>query len=1250
MSAPASPLHLGADVRIIVRANDIYCAPYDVHRDALTSGRAALVANTKWQADGFTYAKEKIVIAPMLDESPKAIWPGETMTQSAATAARDGVNVPIYKEPDLFVYASGPMKGLDATLAMWRKLHELHGANGALAKTRLVIISPGWGNFPTLSPSDRALGISFEGTPTPAKYREWIAKAAGLFFVNTMPEVFCCSAALAERSGTRTHILCKAGLGGIPEAIVNHSLLTEDEPQFIEKFMEALASPDRSRWCATSVPDRRPSALVDAWLDALKLTRGAVVVPVKVTRGGPYDMDSSRETPVATGPVGVAPTTDRCAHGNGPRGCTMAECRHFVSGRAGTHLGHYVNTLLPEHLQRGQWGSAQRYWVHDRVLVGGSIIDATDADKLSAIGITHVLSGEHERDDTGKWPDNKRGRFAWEDNSAAIDEALLHALFDHVEKLFASEPEAVLYVHCQMGGSRGPTLGYLVLRLVFKYAPAQAMRAIRESWAGDNRQPNPNWVPHLDYIQSIERALETRPAKDGSRLVLAHGQSTSLIDKRILDAYRDTPHFGPVAAKIVDKESHYEIFRKNIAALNAVDDKTASEQWRKRCSLISERATRNMDEFLLWTEDLYLTGLPRNEAVALDALRRSPQWADRWERLTRKSQYGGPRSSPLDDGATSVTIQHAHHLLVFEQQTGRRLTDDCDVVVEVGGGFGNFARTLREDGFRGAHIIIDLPHVREFARLYLSLSGLPVTDKPELISGACLLTTGDIEEMLQLVAGKRVAFVATWSLSEAPMSLRDRLFPALHQSCVAYLIASQWDHQWEGIDNRDYFAGFMEKSGALWQALPVPGDPEERYLFGARAVEYAPGASLMQKLEKAVREKLGEDLAGFEQLLTEDRISFKKNELQIYPSRIPPRADGRPTVGLLLICKGDEGATIIARAIVSAMKIVDTVTVVADGGPKTIEVCHALGADVIIRKTPEMNWETGVGYFAGARNEALAIAERKTDYVLFVDPDDYYEGELPTTLDKDLYEVFIHDSNLRYPRAQLLKSSRSFRYTGIIHESIVAQNATIGRIESLKYIRGHGGHQDRNPPTVKYAQHARWLERWLIDHQDDSRAQFYLAQSYRDSRQYDKAIVAYERRITMTTGFDEERAFSAVQIARTLRDTGQDPTAAYLRGYELRPTRAEPLCELANWLRDDKQRRFPLAVLVARQAASLPFPATDYLFLEPAVYEFRALEELAIALYWAGDRATSKQCYMQLLPRVPPHYRSHIQDMLSMFR
>ena len=206
------------------------------------------------------------------------------------------------------------------------------------------------------------------------------------------------------------------------------------------------------------------------------------------------------------------------------------------------------------------------------------------------------------------------------------------------------------------------------------------------------------------------------------------------------------------------------------------------------------------------------------------------------------------------------------------------------------------------------------------------------------------------------------------------------------------------------------------------------------------------------------------------------------------------------------------------------------------------------------------------------------------------DPDDWYEGEIPNELTADVYENLRARLGLRYPRPQLFRSSKSFRYTGIVHEQLTINTATASRLESLKYIRGHGGHQDTSQTVVqKYAKHARWLERWLNDHPDDTRHQFYLGQSI-------ATPASTTKRSSPTSGVS--RWGAGMKNARSRRGRSRAsfairariPRAPISKAGEMRPSRAEPLCELAQWLRDDKQKRFALAG--ARGEAGIGDPAS----------------------------------------------------------
>ncbi len=212
--------------------------------------------------------------------------------------------------------------------------------------------------------------------------------------------------------------------------------------------------------------------------------------------------------------------------------------------RVGRHLGFYQNTD----------GLAQRYWVHDRILVGGSIMNPDDGEELRRIGITHVLSAEDQQDDAGKWPDEYRARHAFVDDGADVDLDLVHKMIGYAKAALVVEG-STLYVHCKMGGSRGPTLGYLALRTAFEFSPARAMDAIRIHRGA--------WTPHLRYIHSVERAITARDGEVNELLAWV----------RVMEAYRATSRRRVAAA----------IARGSVHALRS------DRSWRRQAALGSRR-------------------------------------------------------------------------------------------------------------------------------------------------------------------------------------------------------------------------------------------------------------------------------------------------------------------------------------------------------------------------------------------------------------------------------------------------------------------------------------------------------------------------------------------------------------------------------------------------------------------------------------------------------------------------------------
>ncbi|MER8569637.1 hypothetical protein NKH85_28990 [Mesorhizobium sp. M0924] len=296
--------------------------------------------------------------------------------------------------------------------------------------------------------------------------------------------------------------------------------------------------------------------------------------------------------------------------------------------------------------------------------------------------------------------------------------------------------------------------------------------------------------------------------------------------------------------------NHDEMYERFLSEMDVslVDQKLAMGFWQQTCEAIKKDAiTGSRFEFLRWPS-LSVFSVPESSVspACYSELRASADWESKWFNLTRDCMVGTPRNFSRDFGTSPILVQHTYHLYRYEAATGSSLID-CDVIFEIGGGYGSFCRLLRNHGFRGTHIIYDLPHVLSVQRLFLSMCGFQEVSTSDVTKcadkhGFCLISDSGMDEAFHLLksANLRVAFVATWSLSEMPISARERIFPRLHEVCDRYLIAFQ--HEFinltdtrHNIPNAEYFDVLRsERSGLEWRIQDV--NPEfylkrNQYLF-----------------------------------------------------------------------------------------------------------------------------------------------------------------------------------------------------------------------------------------------------------------------------------------------------------------------------------------------------------------------------------------------------------------------------------
>lgn len=337
----------------------------------------------------------------------------------------------------------------------------------------------------------------------------------------------------------------------------------------------------------------------------------------------------------------------------------------------------------------------------------------------------------------------------------------------------------------------------------------------------------------------------------------------------------------------------------------------------------------------------------------------------------------------------------------------------------------------------------------------------------------------------------------------------------------------------------------------------------------------------------------------------------------------------RPRICLNMIVKNE--APVIGRCLDSLKAFVDHWVVVDTGSNDGTQdlVRQHLGA--LPGSLHERPWR----HFEHNRNEALALAQSEigaTDYVFFIDADETLvlppNWQRPA-LKADAYHLTCHYGGVVYARTAIVAARLAWRWQGVVHEALYCDSPF--QVETLAGPNvqvAHDGARSRDPQT--YFKDAALLEEALRTDPANTRNVFYLAQSLRDAGDLARSREVYRQRAVMG-GWEEEVWHALYQVAvltERLGDVPAEVAFAYQQAYARRPTRAEPLVQLARWHR--LRGEHALALLFARQAAAMPRPS-DILFVEEASYRWQALDEVSVSAWYAGALTEGRQATERLL-------------------
>lgn len=298
--------------------------------------------------------------------------------------------------------------------------------------------------------------------------------------------------------------------------------------------------------------------------------------------------------------------------------------------------------------------------------------------------------------------------------------------------------------------------------------------------------------------------------------------------------------------------------------------------------------------------------------------------------------------------------------------------------------------------------------------------------------------------------------------------------------------------------------------------------------------------------------------------------------------------------------------------------------------------------------------------FGHNRNEAL-IEGRKwcrengmdlmKTYFLLIDADMVFNGGeklRKIILEADLWDIRQQNSAIIYHNLRVVKAGidvvckcPTHEYYDILTPNCVRRTFEDAVIEDI----GDGGSK-----TDKAERDIRLLKEALTTDPKNCRYWFYLANTYRDIRDFANAILAYQQRIEIGGWFEE--TYCAMMYKGDCHigmNQAQEAVMMYLNAYQIDPVRSEALIRLSTFYRMNSQHH--TAMLFIDKGLKIAQPENRMLFVEKSVYDWRFLYELSICGFYIKDLNRGKLASKMLLEKttIPDVIRSSVENNMKFY-
>lgn len=293
--------------------------------------------------------------------------------------------------------------------------------------------------------------------------------------------------------------------------------------------------------------------------------------------------------------------------------------------------------------------------------------------------------------------------------------------------------------------------------------------------------------------------------------------------------------------------------------------------------------------------------------------------------------------------------------------------------------------------------------------------------------------------------------------------------------------------------------------------------------------------------------------------------------------------------------------------------------------------------------------------FSTSRNYAIDAAEElfpKAKFFLMIDAE-WYLNDVPGLLDfckmfqhfpESAYLMCLHNNNFsKNYLCRLWKPRRGIRFEGVVHEYL--NKIAYVSVPEKVYFNWDPTQRGVDKTHKRFYRDIELLLKEHEKHPRDPRTLFYLGQSYACIEDYANAAYWYQKRTEIPV-WDQEDFMTWYRLGDAYEhlDKWDDALYFYLKAYDMRPSRIEPLMKLANHYL--KVLDFAKAFYFAKLAVDTPV-TNDTLFVERIVYDFDRYNILGIAAWYVQEYEIGEQAVLQALKHSPD--ATHLHFNLSLY-